>query len=125
MTKGAIQAMVVAAVAVGCAVASTAVQAATPPEKYTTLCAACHGPQGEGNGVAAAALPVKPRNFKDGKYMNGKTDAQLAKVIKEGGASVGLSPLMAAFGSQLSDKEIKEIVAFIRTLAVPKYTPKK
>jgi mono/diheme cytochrome c family protein len=95
------------------------------PEKYNTLCGACHGPTGKGDGAAAAALPVKPRNFGDGKYMNAKSDAHLIKVIKEGGPAVGLNPLMAPFGAQLSDKEVTEIVAYIRSLAVPKYQPKK
>ena len=100
------------------------------PEKYTTLCASCHGPEGKGDGPAAAPFkmmnpPVNVRNFTDGKYMNGKTDAHLIKVIKEGGPSVGLSPLMAPMGSQLSEKEIKEIIAFLRSVAVPKYEPKK
>ncbi len=46
----------------------------TPPKKtlellergrtsFQTNCAACHGPKGEGDGVAAAALNPKPRNF--------------------------------------------------------------
>ena len=93
--------------------------------KYTTLCVPCHGPAGEGNGPAAAALNPKPRNFADGKYMNARADAQLINVIKNGGQSEKLSPMMIAFGNQLNDSEIKDIVAYIRLLAVPKYQPKK
>ena len=105
----------------------TTAWAAAPLEKYTTLCASCHGDSGKGNGPAADALKAvaKVRDFTDGTYMNGRTDAQLTKVIKEGGAASGLSPLMAAFGSQLNDKEIKDILAFIRSVANPKYQPKK
>ena len=95
------------------------------PEKFTTFCVPCHGPVGKGDGLAAAALNPKPRNFTDGELMNVKTDAQLIKAIKEGGAAVGLSSFMPTWAGQLSDEEIKEIVTYIRSLAIPKYQPKR
>lgn len=95
------------------------------PEKFMTFCVPCHGPAGKGDGLAAAALNPKPRNLTDGNYMNARTDAQLMNVIKNGSAAEKLSPLMTGYGSMLNDKEIKEVVAFIRSLAVPKYQPKK
>jgi mono/diheme cytochrome c family protein len=91
------------------------------PGQFATLCAPCHGPAGGGDGPAAAAMNPKPRNFTDGKYMNAKSDAQLITVIKNGGAAERLSPFMIAFAGQLSDSELKEIIAYIRSLAVPKY----
>ena len=94
-------------------------------EKYTTFCVPCHGPAGKGDGLAAASLNPKPRNFADGNYMNTRTDAQVMNVIKNGSAAEKLSPLMVGYGSMLNDQEIKDIVAFIRSLAVPKYQPKK
>ena len=84
-------------------------------------CSSCHGESGKGDGMAAAALNPKPRDFTDGKLMNPKTDEQLFKVIKEGGASVKLSPLMIPWAGQISDQDIGDIVAFIRTLANPPY----
>ncbi len=95
--------------------------------KYTEnmRCSACHGDTGLGDGPAAVALNPKPRNFQDGAYMNAKPDEHFFKVIKNGGPAVGLSPLMAPFGTQLSDKEIRDVVAFIRTLAKPQYEPPK
>lgn len=111
-------------IAVGVWTAMSAAAELKAPEKFTTLCAPCHGPAGDGNGPAAAALNPKPRNFMDGKYMNAKTDAQLINVIKNGGAAEKLSPFMIAFGNQLTDTEIREIIAFIRSLAVPKYQSK-
>jgi len=38
-------------------------------------------------------------------------------VIKTGGPSVGKSPLMAPWGGTLSDAQIHDVVAFVRTLA--------
>ncbi len=126
--KATVQVILLTALVVGCAGAWTAVPATAEPkapEKFTTLCAPCHGPAGRGDGPAAAALNPKPRNFTNGTYMNARTDVQLINVIKEGGAAVGLSSFMPTWAGQLSDEEVMETVAYIRLLAVPKYQPKK
>ena len=34
---------------------------------FATVCSACHGEHGAGDGLAASALPVKPRNFHEAK----------------------------------------------------------
>ena len=82
-------------------------------------CSACHGETGKGDGPAAVALNPKPRNYTDCKEMGKRGDAELFKAIKEGGPAVNLSPLMVAFGSQLNDKEIWDIIAFIRGIPNP------
>lgn len=92
-------------------------------EKYAVYCASCHGITGEGDGPAAAALAVKPTDLTDGEDLNAESDEFLFKVIKEGGVGVGKSPLMAAWGGQLEDEEIWDLVSYIRTLAVPPYKP--
>jgi mono/diheme cytochrome c family protein len=83
-------------------------------EKFQQICASCHGPEGHGDGPAAAALNPKPRNLSDATYVSTLTDEHLFKTIKEGGASVGKSPLMPAWGSTLSDDDIRNVIAFIR-----------
>ena len=90
-------------------------------EKYmeNMRCSACHGDSGKGDGPAAIALNPKPRNYTDCAVMSKKSDAELFKVIKEGGPAVALSPLMAPFGSQLNDKEVWDVVAFIRSIPNP------
>ncbi len=85
--------------------------------KYDQLCATCHGATGMGDGPAAQALTPKPRNFQDKATMSAKSDEQLRKVIKEGGAANGLSAAMAPFGSTLSDQDVTNIIAYIRTFA--------
>lgn len=83
--------------------------------KYATLCVACHGESGKGDGAAAAGLNPKPRNFTDKAWQASVDDARIAKVIKEGGASVGLSPTMAPWGAMLTtDAEIAAMVAKVR-----------
>ena len=89
---------------------------------YATNCSTCHGPGGDGDGPAAAALVPKPAKHSDGAYMNALTNEHLFKVIKEGGAAVGKSPLMAPWGGTLNDAQIWDLVAFVRSLAKPPYT---
>ena len=91
--------------------------AAKGKAKYQEVCAPCHGASGKGDGPAAAGLPTKPRNHTDAAYMNKLKDQEIFDVIKKGGQAVGKSPLMPPWGGQLSDKEIQDLVAYIRTLA--------
>jgi len=84
---------------------------------YATYCVSCHGPRGEGDGPASAGLNPKPAHHSDAAYMNPLTDEHLFKVIKEGGPAVGKSPLMPSWGGALSDAQVWDLVAFVRTLA--------
>ena len=97
--------------------------AAAGKEIYEQYCALCHGPQGKGDGSLSANLDPKPRNHTDGAYMNTLTDDHLLKVVGEGGAAAGLSPIMPAWKGILAAQQIQDVVAFVRTLAVPPYTP--
>jgi len=83
-------------------------------EKFNQICASCHGPTGHGEGPAAAALDPKPRNLSDPKYVSTLSDEQIFKTVKEGGAVVGKSPLMPAWGSVLSDNDIWNVIAYLR-----------
>ena len=84
---------------------------------FAAMCSACHGATGAGDGAASAALPVRPADFTDVAFWATRTDDSVANVIKNGGASVGKSPLMAPFGAALDDARIAGIVAYIRTLS--------
>jgi mono/diheme cytochrome c family protein len=83
-------------------------------EKFNQICASCHGEKGHGDGPAAAALNPKPRNLSDAKYVSAISDEQLFKTIKEGGAAVGKSALMPAWGSVLNDSDIWNVIAYVR-----------
>jgi len=81
---------------------------------YDDKCASCHGTSGKGDGAAAAALTPAPGDF--AKKLAGKTDDWIAKATKEGGPAVGLSPIMPP-SSDLSDAQIKGLVAYMKQLA--------
>lgn len=89
--------------------------------QYKMYCATCHGETGCGDGPLSAGLDPKPAKHCDGSYMNKLDDEYLFKVVKEGGAAVGKSPLMAAWGGSLSDDQIWDVVAYMRSIANPPY----
>jgi mono/diheme cytochrome c family protein len=97
--------------------AATKVAADPAAEKYQTFCASCHGADGKADSPAAKALNPKPRNFADKAWQGKVDDARIAKVIKEGGSAVGLSPTMAPWGAMLSDSEVNGMVKMIRDFA--------
>ncbi len=84
---------------------------------YASYCASCHGPRGDGDGPLAANLEPKPARHSDAAYMGQLSDEYLFRVVKEGGAAVGKSPLMAPWGGALSDAQIRDVVAYVRTLS--------
>lgn len=84
--------------------------------KYLLLCAFCHGNGGKGNGPAARGFPVKPADHTNKAKMKNLSNANLAKIITQGGRSVGKSPLMPPFG-QLKPADVQNLITFIRSLA--------
>lgn len=82
--------------------------------KFSTLCSSCHGVDGKADGAAAIAMNPKPRNFHDKDWQAKVTDEHISNVIKNGGASVGLSATMSAWGALLTEEEVKGIVGKIR-----------
>jgi len=90
---------------------------------YITYCSGCHGEGGKGDGPAAASLPVKPANHTDGAAMNQLPDKFLSEIISKGGQAVGKSAFMPAWGNQLREKQIRDVVAHVRSLANPPYNP--
>jgi mono/diheme cytochrome c family protein len=92
---------------------------------YAQNCASCHGARGGADGPIGIALNPKPARHDDGAYMNTLSNEHLFRVIKQGGASVGKSALMAPWGGSFSDEQIWDLVAYVRTLAKPPYTGPK
>ena len=90
---------------------------------YQARCSPCHGPDGKAATPTAQALTPKPRDHTDGAYMNQLSNEHLAKVINNGGPSVGKSQIMPAH-PDLNDQQIEDVIAFVRALAVPPYSGK-
>ena len=86
---------------------------------YQSYCTGCHGASGKGDGPAGKTLPVKPADHTNGRKMSQYSDEHLMTVISKGGASVGKSSQMPAWGAVLKEAQIQEVVVYIRTLASP------
>jgi len=99
----------------GSAAAGNSAAAFEARRTFQSICATCHGPDGKGNGQAAAALNPKPRNYTDKVWQASVTDDDIKKIILNGGAAVGKSPVMPA-QVQLRDKPevVDELVKIIR-----------
>lgn len=82
---------------------------------FKSNCVVCHGDSGAGDGPGAAALDPKPRDFSDAEWQASVTDEHLAKVIRDGGAAVGKSPIMPG-NPQLKGKDdvIAELIKIVR-----------
>ena len=90
--------------------------AAAGAKIYEQFCQVCHGPGGAGDGPAAPPSP-KPADFSDAAYMKTLTDQHMFKIIKQGGAAVGKSPLMTPWGAILTDDQIRDVLAHERAFS--------
>ncbi|MCR4303723.1 MAG: cytochrome c [Gallionella sp.] len=85
-------------------------------ENYDLNCAPCHGETGKGNGPLAVESVggIKPRNLNNAKLLTTRTDEELFKVTKFGGASTGFFGRMPGWRDSFTDVEINQIVRYIR-----------
>ncbi|MGH8092407.1 MAG: c-type cytochrome [Chthoniobacterales bacterium] len=88
-------------------------RAADAKENWTKHCAQCHGPDGQAN--TKMGMKLQAKDLTSPKVQASFTDAQAATAIKDGIKENGKAK-MIAFGSKLSDDEIKALVAYVRTL---------
>jgi len=82
---------------------------------YKKSCSSCHGPQGKGDGPAGKLLKPPAGDFSS--VLKPMTDADIAKIIKDGGKAVGKAAAMPAFGGKLSDAQMQDLVRYIKKLA--------
>jgi len=93
---------------------SVAPTAAQEELQFKIYCARCHGETGHGDGTDGQALKAHPRNFTDCAKMATISDDTMFKATKGGGAAVGLSDEMPAWGSTFSDEEVHALMKYVR-----------
>ena len=85
---------------------------------YEQFCLPCHGATGKGDGPVGQYLPVKPADYSKSMSQYGDKWAEYYfKIIKEGGAAIGRSPLMAPWGGQLKEGDIWDVISYVETLS--------
>ena len=90
----------------------------SPPERdvlsgrviYSTICIRCHGVDGKGDGQMKFNPPVADLTS---SAVQGKLDARLFKSVHDGRQNTG----MGAWRESLTDDEIWDVLAYVRTLA--------
>ena len=83
---------------------------------FLHYCSTCHGKDGHGDGFNAYNLDPKPRDLGEPAFQAKRTDDELASVVRSGGAAAGLSSGMPPWGRTLNDRQIFNLVSFVRTL---------
>ena len=88
---------------------------------FLNSCAACHGPEADGNGVASAGLkdlwdqPTKPSDLRQPHLRCGSAPADIYRVLATG---LNGTP-MVSFENTLTPEQRWDIIAYILTLKLP------
>jgi mono/diheme cytochrome c family protein len=79
-------------------------------------CAECHGLDGKAQ-VIILHMDTPPHDQTDAEYMKKLPDQFLYLAVCRGGEAVGRSVVMPPWGDLLSDQDIRDLVAWIRTFS--------
>jgi mono/diheme cytochrome c family protein len=79
---------------------------------YANYCVTCHGINADGNGRAARLHTPRPANLR----ASDKNDAYIGLIVRKGGETLGRSPGMPPWGEELTDEQIGDVVAFVRSV---------
>ena len=95
---------------------------------YDTHCTECHGAEGKGDGPSAPYVAPHPRDFSTGRYKirstetgSVPTDDDLLRSVRQGLYGTA----MPGWGRILSDADIQDVVAYIKTMSPQFATPPK
>jgi DMSO reductase family type II enzyme heme b subunit len=93
---------------------------------YEARCEGCHGADGKGDGPGASAMVPRPRDFTTGAFKvrttesgEAPSDADLVKVIADGMPGT----TMPAWRGILSDKQLQDVAAYIKTFDPATFDP--
>jgi mono/diheme cytochrome c family protein len=98
-------------------VASSAESIAAGRKLYDRHCSECHGDTGKGDGMAGEGLDKQPSNLTDATWDHGSTDGEIFTVIRDG---AGPKSDMKGFAKKITDRQIWDVVNFVRTLGPKK-----
>lgn len=81
---------------------------------FAQYCSTCHGDEGKGDGQNASNLNPAPPDLTTSK--NTRDPALLRRVITQGSAATGRSPLSPPWGRSLSAQQIEYLVEYCQAL---------
>jgi len=109
---------VLVGIAAACWLAAASAQDVLPgdarhgSEIFHSRCVLCHGEEARGCGPAARLYRPRPANL----TASTRTPEYKVRIIRTGGLAMGRSPMMPAWGDELDEQEIADLVAFLSTL---------
>ncbi|MDA3870000.1 MAG: c-type cytochrome [Gammaproteobacteria bacterium] len=83
-------------------------------ETYDTYCTICHGKNAKGEGIITQLYDMEPANHTDASAMNKISNKKMHSIIAHGTSG---STLMPGWKEVLSDKEIQNIISYIRLIS--------
>jgi len=93
--------------AAGFGFSPTSAAPASGADTFKTKCATCHGADGSGNTALGQRMKVRDLRSRE---VQKQTDDELAAIITSG------KPPMPAYGKTLTPAEIRQLVAYLRTI---------
>lgn len=90
--------------------------AARGSDLHLENCASCHGYDGKAE-VIVMHMDEPPKDQSNPEYMNTLSDAFLYLAVCRGGEAVGRSLVMEGWGDVLSDQDIRDLIAHIRSFS--------
>lgn len=81
---------------------------------FAQYCSTCHGDEGKGDGQNASNLNPAPPDFSSSRIV--RDPALLRRVITQGSAAAGRSPLSPPWGRSLSAQQIDYLVEYCQAL---------
>jgi mono/diheme cytochrome c family protein len=93
---------------------------------YRSGCIACHGDRGTGAPQTSTEF-VRPDTFPNFTWCDQTTpepDITWKAIIVHGGPGRGFSTIMPAFGDLLSDNDINDVIAYLRSLCTNPHWPR-
>jgi mono/diheme cytochrome c family protein len=81
---------------------------------FVERCSTCHGAEGHGDGQNAYNLDPPPSDMS--VSLGALSDGQTRRIIEEGSAAIGRSPLCPPHGRVLVSDEIDDLLAYLRRI---------
>jgi cytochrome c oxidase cbb3-type subunit 3 len=82
---------------------------------FKTNCVLCHGIKADGKGRASVLFDPPPADL----TRSDKNDEYKKMIVTLGGKAMGRSEVMPIWGEQLTEQQIDDVVAYLRTVLVP------
>lgn len=79
---------------------------------FTNYCVTCHGMNADGTGRAARLYNPPPANLR----ASDKNDAYILMMIRMGGQAMGRSEFMPPWGAELTEEQMNDLTAYLRSI---------